>query len=190
MISKTQLLKIAATLAALAVMAACSSFPPPASDKDSILIIPLKVSIETSAPGFGHFEMSIYPVGSGVPQTFGLALSGAFSMVKGLNEGAYTLSSIVFKYDAGQTGSPYAVNAPVSLEGGSITIFPMAFGYRLYKDGNRLVMAAGWTQLTQEIADKLAKQLATDKNVKAWRFSKSTLQNPYLRQALQNAGLE
>ncbi len=188
--STKTIMKVAGAIAAIAVVAACSSFPEPASDADAILIIPLKVSVESGAPTFGYFNMNIQAVSGGPMLSFGMSPYGAYSMIKGLKEGSYKLVSVQFRYTDGQMGQAYPIDRTVLLEGRSITIVPLAFSYRLYQEGRRFVMAAGWADLTTDVADKLARALASDEKVKAWRFSGDTLLNPYLRQALQNAGLQ
>lgn len=188
---KTRIWKIAAVLIALAGIAACTSFPAPASDTDAILIVPMTVSVQGGIPTFGRFEMHIQPAGGGLQSSFALSPLGAYAMIKGLKAGTYTLVEIAFRYDNGALGGdPYKVDAKVVLEGRSITIVPVAFGYKIYQEGRNNMMSAGWIELTQEIADKLAKDLAKDENVRAWQFSKSTLTSPQLRQALQSAGLQ
>jgi hypothetical protein len=188
---KTRTRKIFVILIALAGIAACTSFPAPASDTDAILIVPMTVSVGGGISAFGRFEMHIQPAGGGSQESFALSPLGAYAMIKGLKAGTYTLSEIVFRYDNGAlSGNSYKVDAKVVLEGRSITIVPAAFGYKIYQEGSNNMMSAGWTELTQGIADKLAKDLAKDEKVKAWQFSKTTLASPYLRQALQSAGLQ
>lgn len=173
------------------LLLSCTSFPSPKSGDDTLLIIPVSTSRETSEQFFENCEVRIVRVGDYWETLYQIDPNSHYGMIEGLPPGQYAIREVAAKYKDGGTAWAKKADIEFSLIPNCITILPQEFFFRIIeipkkdKPGEFIYqMSLSWGDLRQSTAKKLLKRLLEEENYQFWELSENTKENQAVSQAL------
>ena len=162
-------------LVSLGFLIGCSSFPKPATEKDTLLIIPTFFLKYVTPIMFGEYHVKIANINvSEITQDVAIDPTKEYQVVQGLPEGDYIIPEYYFLYNTSKKGSTYPSGEIFSMEDGKLTILQKTFQYTQKGDGHMFTYYGGWTPLTKEKLAKAYQTMSQEANFGAWKLSEMT----------------
>ena len=115
----------------LLVFSSCRTLPSPASNDDTMLIIPMGIEKKGSADWFGKYRIHVTSKSTGeIVKTHLMPISSGYTLIKGLAPGEYTITRDEFIYNYNRSpGSHVDRSYLFKLVPGQITILDRKFVY-------------------------------------------------------------
>lgn len=188
---KTAIPRTILIFALFGLLLSCTSFPAPKSGDDTLLIIPVSTSRETSYQFFENCEVRIVRVGDYWETLYQIDPNSHYGMIEGLSPGQYAIREIAAKYKEGGTVWAKKADIEFSLTPNCITILPQEFFFRIIEIPKKdepwkytYEMSTTWGNLRQSTAKKLLQRLLEEENYPSWQLSENTKENQAVSQAL------
>lgn len=157
----------------LLVLSSCKTLPSPASNNDTMLIIPLGIEKKGTADWFGKYRIHITNKSTGeMVKTHIMPISSGYTLIKGLTPGEYKISRDEFIYNHNRSpGSHVNRSYPFTLSAGKITILNKKFVYTfLPKSSGRSTMNRKWQTFPSVSKWKLLESFEEYKNFELWNI--------------------
>ncbi len=151
----------------------CRTLPKPASNIDTLLIIPIATEKNSTKSWFGKYRITITNYKTKKKEkTLLLPIKDGFTQIRGLPPGIYYISESVFVYnDSSKRGGSKTAYILFSLYPNKITVLNKKFVYRLWdenRDGHTHFMNHKWYSFSAKEKEELIKSISDYKNFALW----------------------
>ena len=153
------------------IFSSCRTLPPPASNDDTMLIIPMGIEKRGAADWFGKYRIHVTSNSSGeIVKTHLMPISSGYTLIKGLKPGEYRITRDEFIYNSNRSpGSHVNRSYYFELFPGKITVLHKRFVYTfLPNSSGGSVMNRRWDSFTKKDQEELLYSFKEYKNYDLW----------------------